>query len=95
MHLSVDTRITNLDLEGTVVSPGSIPGVNSEPVVLSVLVSPSDNFDGVTSKGVSSSMLVDSTLVGEKIFVYSESSSDGTVSLNINLNLVNRPRVNS
>jgi len=95
VHLVVDTAFSNLDLEGTVVSPGSVPGVNSEPVVLSVFVSPSDNFDGVTSEGVSTSVLIDSTLVSEEIFVDSESSGDGTEGLDISLNLLDGVKAES
>ena len=95
VHLSVDTGVTDLDLEGTVVSPGSVPGVNSEPVVLSVFVSPSDNFDSVTSEGVSTSVLIDSTLVGKEIFVYSEGSGDGTEGLDISLNLLDGVKAKS
>lgn len=89
MHLVVDTAFSNLDLEGTVVSPGSVPGVDSEPVVDSVHVTPANDLDGVTTKSASRGMLVDSTLVGEEIFVDSESSSDGTVLGDITLDLVN------
>jgi hypothetical protein len=87
--LVVDTAFSNLDLEGTVVSPGSVPGVDSEPVVDSVHVTPANDLDGVTTKSASRGMLVDSTLVGEEIFVDSESSSDGTVLGDITLDLVN------
>ena len=51
MHLSVDTTVTHEDLEGTHVTPGVVPGVDTEPVVLTVLGSPTDGLDGVTSEG--------------------------------------------
>jgi len=89
VHLVVDATISNLDLEDTVVSPGSVPGVDSEPVVDSVHVTPADDLDGVTTKSTSGGVLVDSTLVGEEIFVDGESSSDGTVLGDITLDLVN------
>lgn len=51
MHLSVDAGVSHLDFEGALISPGAVPGVDSEPVVLAVLVSPSDNLDGMATEG--------------------------------------------
>jgi hypothetical protein len=90
MHLVVDARVSLLDLEGAVVSPGSVPGVNTQPVVFSLLVTPSDHLDGVTSQGVSRGVLVDTALVGQEIFVDSEGGSSSTVREDILLDLVNR-----
>jgi len=90
MHLVVDARVSLLDLESAVVSPGSVPGVYTEPVVFSVLVTPSDDLDGVTSEGVSRGVLVDTTLVGQEIFVDSKGSSSSTIREDILLDIINR-----
>ena len=50
MDLSVDSTLTLLDLEGSLVTPGVVPGVDGEPVVFATLSSPTDEFDGVTSE---------------------------------------------
>lgn len=50
MHLVVDTASTHLDLEGTHVTPGVVPGVNAKPVVFTVLVTPTDGLDGVATE---------------------------------------------
>jgi len=92
VHLSVDAGVSNFDLEGTVVSPGSVPGVDSEPVVLAALGTPANHFDSVTTEGVSSSVLVDTALVGEEIFVDGEGCSHGSVFGDIGLDLVNLAR---
>lgn len=88
MHLSVDAGVSHLDFEGALISPGAVPGVDSEPVVLAVLVSPSDNLDGMTTKGTTGLVGVNTALVSEEIFVDSEGSGHGSVAENVVLNLL-------
>lgn len=83
MHLSIDTRITHKDLESTLITPGVVPGVDTKPVVLTVLGTPTDSLDGVTTQSITRLVGVDTTLVGEEIFVDGEGRSDGTVLVDI------------
>ena len=89
MHLTVDATVAHLDLESAHVTPGVVPGVDAEPVVLTVLVTPTDGLDGVTTESISSFMLVDTGGVGEEIFIDGEGSSDGTVLSDISLDVLN------
>ena len=89
MHLVVDAASAHLDLEGALVTPGVVPGVDAEPVVLTVLVTPTDSLDGVTSKSLSSGVLVDTGLVGEEVLVDSKGSCNGSILLNVSLDVIN------
>jgi len=89
VHLEVDSTVSHQDLEGSLVSPGVVPRVHTEPVVLTVLGSPSNGLNGVTSKGRSSLVRVDSRLVGKEVLVDSESSGDSSISLDILLDVRN------
>ena len=91
MHLSVDTAVTHEDLEGTIVTPGVVPGVDAKPVVFARIgiSTPTDGLDGVTTESASSCVLVDTRLVGEEIFIDGESGSDGTVLSDIGLDVLN------
>ena len=89
MHLSVNARVTHLDLEGAHVTPGVVPGVDAEPVVLAVLGTPADSLDGVTAEGATGGVLIDTRLVGKEVFVHGESRGDGTVLLDLSLDVVN------
>ena len=88
MHLSVDTAVTHLDLEGSLVSPGVVPGVDAEPVVLTTLGSPTDGLDGVASEGGSGLVGVDSGLVGQEVLVDGEGSGHSSVGGNLLLDAV-------
>jgi hypothetical protein len=46
------------DLEGTIVTPSFVPGVDHEPVLGAILHSPSDDFNGVASELRPTSVLV-------------------------------------
>ena len=50
MHLVVDAAFAHLNLEETTVAPSLIPRVDTEPVVKPFFNTPSDNFNGMTSK---------------------------------------------
>ena len=93
MHLSVDTAITLLDLEGTTITPGLVPGVDAKPVIEAGIFigSPTDDLDGVTTEGSNSGIWldVDTRLVGEEVLIDGEGGSDSTVSLDIRLDVAN------
>ena len=59
VYLIVNATVAHLDLESTHVAPGVIPGVDAEPVVLTVLSAPTNGFDGVTAESRASLVRVD------------------------------------
>ena len=85
MHLVVDAAVTHLDFEGALVAPGVVPGIDAEPVVLTVLGTPADGLDSVAAEGVASLVLVDTGLVGEEVLVDSKGTGDRSVLLDISL----------
>ena len=85
MHLSVDSAVAHKNLKGSLVSPGVVPGVDTEPVILAVLSSPTDSLDSVTAKLGAGSVLVNTRLVGEEIFVDGEGSSHRAVLVDVSL----------
>merc|ERR1712127_116147 len=88
VDLVVDATVSLLDLEGSLVTPGVVPGVDGEPVVLTGLGSPADKLNGVTSESGASGVLVDTGLVGWEVLVDSEGGGDGTVVEDVLLDLV-------
>jgi len=89
VHLVVNATVAHEDLEGSLVTPGVVPGVHAEPVVLSVLGTPTNDLNGVTTKGGSSLVRVDTGLVGEEILIDGEGTGNGTILGDIGLDLVN------
>jgi len=61
VHLVADAALTGGDLEGTLVTPGVVPGVDAEPVWQARLFvsSPTDALNGVTTEGRARLMGVD------------------------------------
>ena len=45
----VDTAVALLDHEGSIDTPGIVPGVYCEPVVHAVLEAPADEFDSMST----------------------------------------------
>ena len=95
VQLSVDTAVTLLDLEETLVSPRVAPRVSAEPVVKAggAIMTPSDRLDGVTSSLTASLVIVDTALVVEEVFVDGESSLHWTVVIKLGLDSRNGKRV--
>jgi hypothetical protein len=89
VHLGVDSAVAHLDLEGSHVSPGVVPGVNAEPVVGALFNTPADDLDGVASEGGTSHVLVDTGRVSGEIFVDGKRASNGAVGHDFLLDLVN------
>ena len=58
MHLIVDAAVAHQNFEGALVTPGVVPGVNAEPVVLSILNSQGYALDGVMTFSGSSQVPV-------------------------------------
>jgi len=85
VHLGVDTSFTHLDLEGTLITPGVVPGVNAEPVVDTIFVTPTDGLDGVATESRTRLVSVDTALIGKEVLIDGESSSDGTMLVDIRL----------
>ena len=83
VDLVVDVAFTLLDLEGSLVSPGVVPGVHGKPVVLATFGSPANEFDSVTTEFASTLVRVHSALVREEVFVYGEGCSDSSVLVDV------------
>ena len=88
VHLSVNATVAHEDLEGNIVTPGVVPGVDAEPVVLAVLGAPTDGLDGVATEGRAGLVRVNTRLVGQEVLVDGEGSSHGSVLHDISLDVV-------
>jgi hypothetical protein len=78
-----------LDLEVTVVTPGLIPRVSNQPEVDSILSSVTEGLDGVSSEEISSSVGVNSSLVGKEVLIDREGNLNWSVGGNLALHLGN------
>jgi len=67
------------DAEKTLFTPGVVPGVDADPVWSTVVNTPADHLDGVTTKTLAGLVLVDTTSVGFEVFVDSHGDGDGTL----------------
>lgn len=88
VDLVVDAAVAHLDLEGTLVTPGLVPGVHAQPVVDVVIGAPADHLDGVATVGGAGLVLVDTLLVGEEIFVDGEGGGDSAVLVDLLLDVL-------
>jgi len=77
------------DLEETLVSPILIPGVHDQEVVDTILDTPANDLDGVTTEGSTCLVLVDTALVTQEVLVDRESTGDWTVGEDILLEVIN------
>ena len=84
--------VSSSDLELSIVSPSFVPAVHDDPVRSSVLNSPSDHLDGVTSQSTSTGVVVNSALVSQKVVVDSEGNLDGSIGHDLSLDLSNLGR---
>ena len=89
MHLEVDAAVTHLDFEGAFVAPGVVPGIDAEPVGLTVFAAPANGLDSVAAEGVASLVLVHTRLVSEEVLVDSKGTGDRSVLLDISLDPCN------
>lgn len=71
------------------VTPCIVPGIHAKPVVYAVLVAPADSFYRVAAKCTAGLMLINSTLVGQEIFVDGESRSDCAILEDVLLDIFN------
>jgi len=67
------------DAEGTLLTPGVIPGVGADPVWSAVLNAPTDHLDGVTTEVLAGLVLVDTTSIDFEVFIDSHGDGDGTL----------------
>ena len=59
MNLVIDATVAHLDLECAEITPGVVPGVNAEPVVLTIFSAPTNGLSGVSTKCRAGLVLVD------------------------------------
>lgn len=92
--LSLDSAfvVSSSNLEESVITPTFVPAVSNKPVGSSVLNTPADHLDSVTSQSRSSGVVVNSALVGQEIVVDGEGNFDRSVSHDFSLNLGNLRR---
>jgi hypothetical protein len=81
--------VSSSDLEEALVSPALVPAVGNQPVRSAALNTPTDDLDGVSSQSRSSSMVVNSALIGQEVVVNGEGSLNGAVGHNFSLDLGN------
>ena len=83
MDLSVDSALTLLNLEGALVSPSVVPGINCKPVVFATFSSPANELDSVSTECRSALVRVNSALVGEEVLIHSEGCSHSSILVDI------------
>ena len=88
MDLVIDTTVSHKNLEGTLVAPCVVPGVNAKPVVKTVFSAPTDNLDSVTTFSSTSQVLINTRRVSEEVFIDCESSGNCTVGHDFHLDIV-------
>ena len=87
--MSIDTTVALHDLEVTFHTPLAAPRVRAEPVAQTVLNTPADNFDGVTTSDTAGNVVVDTRLVTEEVLIDSESSLKRSVIEELVLDFIN------
>jgi len=91
--LVFNAAVTLLDLEESLHSPASSPRVSAEPVGGSVLSTETEDLDGVTTSNTSGDVVIDTRAVGEEVFVDGEGTFNGTVLVDLRLDLINTLRL--
>jgi len=86
MTLGINSTFSKCNFESSFVSPGIIPWIIDDPVISPI----SDDFNGMSSESTSRNVFVNTRFVIKEIFINSESSSYGTISNQILLNILNR-----
>jgi len=84
-NTAVNSALTKGNLEETVFTPSSVPGVSNDPIVGAVFVTPTSDLDGMATKSSSSLMSIDTTSVSHEIGVDGETGFDGAVLDNVSL----------
>lgn len=71
VNIALNTAVilTTEYLEVSIVSPIGIPGVCTEPIWYTILLSPTHNLDGMTTQQSSTDMLVDTRFVARKVSI--------------------------
>lgn len=76
------------DLEVSVISPVAVPAVGDQPILRSVLNTPSENANGMSTQCFSCNVLIDARLVLNEIFVDGEGSFNWSICVNLHLDVV-------
>jgi hypothetical protein len=71
--------LTTKDLEVSIVSPAGVPAVLDNPVLDIVLSTVTNKRNSMATEFRAGNVLVNTTLVGNKVFIDSEGSSDGAL----------------
>ena len=82
----IDAALAPLNVEEALHAPGVAPRVCANPVVYAVLLAPTNDLDGMATSLGTRSVVVDATLVGEKVLIDIEASLKRAVSKNFGLN---------
>jgi len=83
----VNSALSPGNSEESTFSPAGTPGVGTEPVVDSVFLTPTEDFDGVTTSHSTGGVLINTTLVLEEVLIDGESSFHGSVVVDFGLDL--------
>jgi hypothetical protein len=86
--LVFNTAGAGLDLEESLHSPCGSPWVSAEPVVSAILVTETENLDGVTASNIWGGGWIDTWLVVEEVSVDGESTFNWTVGEDFRLDLI-------
>lgn len=88
-NLSFDSAlvVSSSDLEEALVSPALIPAVGNQPVRSAAFNTPANNLDSVSSQSRSSSVVINSALVGQEVVVDGEGSLNWTMGHDFSLDL--------
>jgi len=82
---TVDTALSESNSEETVLTPIWAPRVSNNPVVGTIFITPTNNFNSVTTEDGSTLVSVDTTSVGHEVGVDGEASFDGSVLEDVSL----------
>lgn len=83
MNLRINSAFTMGNSEGSVISPGLVPGVDSDPVIFT----PTNQLDGMATKSFSGLVFIHTTLVVHEVFINGESGGHSTILIDILLDV--------
>ena len=86
--LSFDSTLTHLDTEVTILTPVLVPTVSNLPILDTIFHTPTNQLHSMSTKVLSSDMLIDSTLVSHEILVNVKGDFHGSFSHQLSLDLI-------
>lgn len=89
LRLNATLIVATTNLEKAIVPPVIVPAICHEPIVSPRLNTPTKYLDCMPTKSLSSCVLVNAALVGQKVTVYGESCLDRTMSHDFSHNFLN------